>query len=74
METILIYLAKVNIALTVFYILFLILFRRDTFFAFKRYFFLFAIAFSLIYPFLTINGLPTLHLFGNLSSILKRML
>lgn len=66
METILIYLAKVNIALTVFYILFLILFRRDTFFAFKRYFFLFAIAFSLIYPFLTINGLPTLHLFGNL--------
>ena len=66
METILIYLAKVNIALTVFYILFLILFRRDTFFAFKRYFFLFAIVFSLIYPFLTINGLPTLHLFGNL--------
>ena len=66
METILIYLAKVNIALTVFYILFLILFRRDTLFAFKRYFFLFAIVFSLIYPFLTINGLPTLHLFGNL--------
>ena len=66
METILIYIAKVNLAMALFYVLFLLLFRRDTFFAFKRYFFLFAIAFSLIYPFITIGELSNLHLFENL--------
>ena len=47
METLFIYLLKVNVALAVFYTLYVILFRKDTFIKVRRYFFLSAIVFSL---------------------------
>ncbi|MFA6360602.1 MAG: TonB family protein [Dysgonamonadaceae bacterium] len=57
METILIYIAKVNIALAVFYLLYLLLLRKDTFIRLRRYYFLSAIIFSLAYPLFTVASL-----------------
>ena len=63
METLLIYFAKVNIALMLFYALYAIWLRKDTFIKMRRYFFLSAIVFSLIYPMLTIKGLENINFF-----------
>lgn len=49
MET-LIYILKVNLVLSVLYLTYHIFFRKDTFFKFKRYFFLFGILFAFAYP------------------------
>lgn len=55
METILTYMVKVNIALAVFYLLYMVLFRKDTFIRLRRYYFLSAIIFSLAYPLFTVS-------------------
>jgi len=48
-----IYLAKVNGALLLFYLLYIAFLKKDTFFAFRRYFILAATVFSFVYPFIT---------------------
>ena len=45
-----IYLIQVNIALALFYLLYAIVLKRDTFLRLRRFFFLSAIVFSLLYP------------------------
>ncbi|MGV8962098.1 MAG: TonB family protein [Candidatus Saccharimonadaceae bacterium] len=60
METFLIYFAKVNIALIGLYLLYVVLFRKDTFIKIRRYYFISAILFSLAYPFLTVTALGNL--------------
>lgn len=57
METIFSYIVKVNIALTIFYLLYMLLFRKDTFIRLRRYYFLSAIIFSLAYPLFTVSAL-----------------
>ena len=57
METLIIYIVKVNIALAVFYLLYMLLFRKDTFIRLRRYYFLSAIIFSLTYPLFTVSAL-----------------
>jgi hypothetical protein len=52
METLFIYLVKVNIALTMFYLMYVGLLRKDTFLRLKRFYLFAAIVFSLVYPFL----------------------
>ncbi|SFK33936.1 M56 family metallopeptidase [Proteiniphilum acetatigenes] len=52
-----IYLIQVNIALSLFYLLYAIVLKRDTFLRLRRLFFLSVIVFSLLYPFFTIPGL-----------------
>ena len=60
METILTYIVKVNIALAVFYLLYMVLFRKDTFIKLRRFYFLSAIIFSLAYPLFTVSALSNL--------------
>ena len=57
METLFIYLIKVNSALIVFYLLYLVFLRKDTFIRLKRHYFLATILFSLAYPFFTVSEL-----------------
>ena len=57
METLFIYIVKVNIALAVFYLLYMLLFRKDTFIRLRRFYFLSAIIFSLAYPLCTVSVL-----------------
>ena len=52
-----IYLIQVNIALSLFYLLYAIVLKRDTFLRLRRLFFLSVIVFSLLYPFFTIPAL-----------------
>lgn len=52
-----IYLIQVNIALALFYLLYVIVLKRDTFLRLRRFFFLSAIIFSLLYPFWSIPAL-----------------
>jgi TonB family protein len=51
------YLILVNIALALFYLLYVIVLKRDTFLRLRRFFFLSVIVFSLLYPFFTIPAL-----------------
>ena len=60
METLFIYIVKVNIALAVFYLLYMLLFSKDTFLRLRRYYFLSAIIFSLVYPLFTATALGSL--------------
>ena len=60
METLFIYIVKVNIALAVFYLLYMLLFRKDTFIRLRRFYFLSAIIFSLTYPLFTVSALGSL--------------
>ena len=60
METLFIYIVKVNIALAVFYLLYMLLFRKDTFIRLRRYYFLSAIIFSLLYPLFTVSALANI--------------
>ncbi|WP_294082748.1 M56 family metallopeptidase [Proteiniphilum sp. UBA5384] len=57
MLPILTYLLQVNIALVLFYLLYVILLKRDTFLRMRRFYFLSVIVFSLLYPFCAISGL-----------------
>jgi TonB family protein len=52
-----IYLTQVNLALMLFYLLYTLLLKRDTFLHLRRCFFLSAISFSLLYPLFTIPEL-----------------
>lgn len=54
MVTFFIYLIQVNIALTIFFLLYALVLKKDTFFALRRFFFLSVIIFSLLYPFFAI--------------------
>ncbi|MDO5663668.1 MAG: M56 family metallopeptidase [Bacteroidia bacterium] len=58
-----IYIAKVNVALLLFYLLYITVFRHDTFIRFRRIYLLSAIVFTLIYPFFSINALGELFTF-----------
>ena len=60
METLILYIVKVNIALVVFYLLYVLLLRNDTFIRLRRYYFLSAIIFSLSYPLFTVAALGNL--------------
>lgn len=79
MHPLFVYLIQVNLALVLFYLLYTLLFKRDTFLHLRRYFFLWAIFFSLLYPLFTIpelgevwrfrfnasRGVQTSVIFGN---------
>lgn len=64
METLFIYLIKVNISISIFYILYMLLFRRDTFLKLRRWYFLSTIAFSFLYPFFVVDGLSNVFTFN----------
>ncbi len=51
------YLLQVNIALALFYLLYAVAFKRDTFFQLRRLFLLSVILFSLLYPFFAVSAL-----------------
>ena len=57
MHPILVYILQVNFALVLFYLLFTLLFKRDTFLKIRRFYFLSALLFSVIYPLLVVPGL-----------------
>ena len=57
MEALFVYIAKANIALAIFYLLYVLLLRKDTFIRLRRYYFLSAIIFSLAYPLFTVTAL-----------------
>ena len=65
METLIAYFIKVNIALIIFYLLYIAFLKKDTFFAFRRYFLFVAIAFSFAYPFISVSA------WGNIISFEK---
>ncbi|OPZ29966.1 MAG: transport protein TonB [Bacteroidetes bacterium ADurb.BinA174] len=65
METLIAYIIKANIALIIFYLLYVALLKKDTFFAFRRYFLLAAIVFSFVYPFIAVSA------WGNIISFEK---
>lgn len=54
-HTIIPYLIKASVSLALFYGLYMLLLRKDTFFRLRRFYFLFSIAFSLLFPFLMIE-------------------
>lgn len=66
METLFIYLVKVNIALAMFYLMYVGLLRKDTFLRLKRFYLFAAIVFSLVYP------LFTIEVGGNIFSFLRK--
>ncbi|MDD3788470.1 MAG: M56 family metallopeptidase [Petrimonas sp.] len=61
MEALLTYLLKVNVGLIVFYLLYVVMFRKDTFIKMRRYFFLSAMAFSVLYPLVSVEALGNLY-------------
>lgn len=60
METWIVYSIKVNIALIFFYLLYVLLLKKDTFFQLRRVYFLSAIVFSFMYPFFAVMPLGNL--------------
>src|SRR5690606_6685133 len=54
MHPFMIYLIEANIALSLFFILYRLLLKRDTFLQLRRFFFLSVILFSLLYPFMPV--------------------
>ncbi len=63
MNPLLVYFIKVNIALVLFYLLYTLLFKRDTFLRIRRFYFLSAIVFSIVYPLLVVPGLSDIWSF-----------
>lgn len=64
METqIISYMLKANTALLLFYLLYLAAFKNDTFIKARRYYFLFVIFFSLVFPVILIDGLSSIFSF-----------
>ena len=57
------YIAKVNLALLLFYLLYIAIFRRDTFIRFRRVYLLSAIVFALVYSFFSVDALGELFTF-----------
>ncbi|MGI6572229.1 MAG: TonB family protein [Fermentimonas sp.] len=60
MQAFFIYLLQVNIALALFYLLYAVAFKRDTFFRLRRLFLLSVIFFSILYPFFAVPALAEL--------------
>ena len=58
-----IYLVQVNIALALFYLLYVSILKKDTFLRLRRFFFLSAILFSLLYPLFTVPALSNAWMF-----------
>jgi len=56
-----IYLIQANIALSVFFMLYTVVLKRDTFLQLRRFFFLSVILFSLLYPFFTFPSLTLIR-------------
>ncbi|MDH6310740.1 TonB family protein [Dysgonomonas sp. PFB1-18] len=54
-NTIIIYLIKASLALILFYGVYMLFLRKDTFFTIRRFYFLFAVFFSLIFPLVSIE-------------------
>lgn len=54
-NTIILYFIKASVSLAFFYVLYILLLKGDTFFKLRRGYFLFAIFFSLMFPFLSIE-------------------
>jgi len=50
------YFLKVNIALALFYIFYLLVFYKDTFWATRRFYLVFSILLSVVYPFISLSG------------------
>lgn len=57
MQPFILYLIQLNFALVLFYLLYIILFKRDTFLQLRRFYFISGIVFSLLYPLLVVPGL-----------------
>ena len=57
MSSFITYFSQTAIAISVFYILYWLLLRKETFFGFNRYYFLFVVIFSMILPFLNLDSL-----------------
>ena len=57
MHPLLVYIIQVNMSLVLFYLLYLLLFKSDTFLHVRRFYFLSAIVFSLVYPLFVVPGL-----------------
>ncbi len=60
METIIVYMLKVNIAIALFYLLYKLLFVKDTFFVARRFYLLAVVVFSFVYPLLPVLQIGTL--------------
>ncbi|MDR1517712.1 MAG: TonB family protein [Dysgonamonadaceae bacterium] len=71
METLFVYLIKVNAALVLFYLVYVVLLRKDTFIRLKRHYFLAAIVFSLAYPFFTVAQLGNLISFWQADKVVE---
>ena len=56
MNNALMYFLKVNIAIALFYIFYRLVFYRDTFWATRRFYLVFSILLSVIYPFISLSG------------------
>lgn len=54
-NTIIIYLIKASLALILFYGVYMLFLRKDTFFTIRRFYFLFAVFFSLVFPLISIE-------------------
>ncbi len=55
------YVLQTTIAISVFYILYWLLLRKETFFRFNRYYFIFSLIVALLLPFLNLGELPVFH-------------
>ena len=64
MEIFITYLLKVNVGIAIFYLLYLLIFNKDTFFTMRRIYLIGAILFSLIYPLFPIYELGAWLNFG----------
>jgi TonB family protein len=56
MNNALMYFLKVNIAIALFYIFYRLVFYRDTFWATRRFYLVFSILLSVVYPFISLSG------------------
>ena len=64
MQPIFLYIIQVNIALVLFYLLYTVLFKRDTFLKIRRFYFLSSIVFSIVYPLFVVPGLSNVWNFN----------
>ena len=68
MEEFITYLIKVNIAITVFYLIYRLIFDRDTFFYLRRGYLMGSVLFSLLFPFMQSDRLGSLFSLNSSSS------
>ena len=56
MNNALMYFLKVNIAIALFYLFYRLVFYKDTFWATRRFYLVFSILLSVVYPFISFSG------------------